>query len=117
MVASCATLISRMNSCTSSLERGSRPVVGSSSSNSTGRRQQRARQGHLLLHAARQVLHGFVASLHWKSDPVEDHGYLHAGLRGRYAVEACRVAEVLDRRHLLEEGRLDRDSVCLLYTS
>ena len=36
IVASCSTRTSRMNSCTSSFERGSRPVVGSSSSSSTG---------------------------------------------------------------------------------
>ncbi len=36
MVASCRSRISRMNDCTSRLERGSRPVVGSSSSSSTG---------------------------------------------------------------------------------
>ena len=36
IVASCVGRISRMNSCTSSFERGSRPVVGSSSRSRTG---------------------------------------------------------------------------------
>ena len=36
IVASWVRLTSRMNSCTSSFDRGSRPVVGSSSSNRTG---------------------------------------------------------------------------------
>jgi hypothetical protein len=36
IVESCTALISRRKSCTSSFERGSRPVVGSSSRSSTG---------------------------------------------------------------------------------
>ena len=44
IVESCVRLRSRMNSCTSSFERGSSPVVGSSRSSSTGEvRRARAR--------------------------------------------------------------------------
>ena len=76
-----------------------------------GRRQQRARERDLLLHAAREVLHRLVAPVAREADPLEDLGDPVPRLSRRHAVVPRGVAEVLRRRHLLEERRLDRDAV------
>jgi hypothetical protein len=76
-----------------------------------GRREQRARKRDLLLHPARQVFHRLAASVGREADSLEDRGDQIAGLSCGHAVVARRVAEVLGRRHLLEERRLDRDTV------
>ena len=67
------------------------------------RRQQRARERDLLLHAARQVLHRLGPPLGREADAIEDARDLAARLSRRHSVVARRVAEVLRRRHLLEE--------------
>src|SRR5207249_4795527 len=73
--------------------------------------QQRSRQRHLLLHAPREVLHRIAAAVAREADAAQDLRDLVASVRGAHPVEARRVAEVLDGGHLLEEGRLDRDTV------
>ena len=99
-----------MKVCTSCFERGSRPVVGSSSSSRTGD-VSRARERHFLLHAAREVLHRLATARRREADPLEDHRDLRVRLARPHAVEPRRVGEVLGRAHLLEEARLDRDAV------
>src|SRR6478752_616184 len=76
-----------------------------------GRGQKRPRQGDLLLHPARQVLHRLVSALGREPDQRQDLGDAGARLARPHAVEAGRVAEVLHRGHALEEGRLHRDTV------
>ena len=102
---------SRMNSCTSSFERGSRPGRRLVEQEQHRRGQQRPRERDLLLHAAREVLHRLVAPVRREADLLEDLGDPVARLRRRHAVEAGRVGEVLRRGHLLEEARLDGDAV------
>ena len=76
------------------------------------RGQQRAGERDLLLHAAGEVLHRLVAAVGREADALEDLGdRAHASRAARHAVEARGVAQVLDRRHLLEEARLDRHAV------
>ena len=74
-------------------------------------RQERAGERDLLLHPAREVLHRLVAALGREADALEDLRDPVAGLADGEPVEAGRVGQVLGRRHLLEEGRLDRDAV------
>ena len=100
-----------MNSCTSSFERGSSPVVGSSSRSRTGRSEQGARERDLLLHPAREILHGLSPPRDREADALEDLRDARAGLARGHPVEASGVGEVLSRGHLLEEGGLDRNAV------
>jgi hypothetical protein len=72
-----------------------------------GRRQQGTGERDFLLHAAGQVLHRLASAVGRKPDPAKDPRNLVAGLTSRYPIEAGRVAEVLSRRHLLEEAGLD----------
>ena len=111
IVASCVTRTSRMNSCTSSFERGSRPVVGSSSRSSTGDvRSARASATFCCMPRDRFSIASRRRSA-GKPTFVEDLGDLVPRLRRRHSVEARRVREVLGRGHLLEEARLDGDAV------
>src|SRR6266566_3895393 len=57
------------------------------------------------------MLHAFVPTADGETDACEDLGNLLAGHARRDAIEPRRVRKVLLRRHLLEEGRLDRHSV------
>jgi hypothetical protein len=75
------------------------------------RGQQRARECHLLLHTAGQVLHRLAAAVRGEADAVEDLRDLRPRLPGRHSVEARGVAQVLVRGHLLEEGRLHGHAV------
>ena len=101
----------RMNACTSSFERGSSPVVGSSSSSSTGAVSS-ARASAIFCCMPRDRS-SIGSSRRSGGNPtmLQDLGDAGARLARRQAVEAGRVAEVLDRRHALEERRLDRDPV------
>jgi hypothetical protein len=75
------------------------------------RGEERPREGDLLLHPAREVLHRLAAPVRREADPLEDLRDPLARLRRRHAVEAGGVVEVLGGRHLLEEARLDRHAV------
>src|SRR5262245_9917014 len=75
------------------------------------RRQQSTGKRDLLLHAAGQVLHRLASAVGRKPDAAKDPRNLVAGLTSRYPIEAGRVAEVLSRRHLLEEAGLDRGPI------
>src|SRR5579884_410622 len=57
------------------------------------------------------MLHRLAAAVGGKADAREDLRDPLGRLPGCHAVEARRVGEVLLRRHLLEEARLDRDAV------
>ena len=111
MVESCCSRIWRMKSCTSSLLRGSSPVVGSSSSSSTGAVSSARASAIFCCMPARQILHRLAPALGREADHRQDLGDAGARLARPQPVEAGRVAEVLDRRHALEERRLDRDAV------
>ena len=76
-----------------------------------GRREERAGERDLLLHPARQVLHRLAAPLGREPDPLEDARDRLARLARGHPVEAGGVAQVLGRRHALEERRLDRHAV------
>ena len=89
---------------TSSFERGSSPVVGSSSRRSVGRGQQGSRDGDLLLHAPAHLLDRAPHPLLGDAEPGEDPDRLGPGLAGMEAVEAGGEGQVLVRRELLEEG-------------
>ena len=76
------------------------------------RGQQRPRERDLLLGPAREVLHRVRrAATTGKPTRSRISGIRVARLARRQPVEPRRVGEVLDRRHLLEERRLDRDAV------
>jgi hypothetical protein len=75
------------------------------------RGQERPREGDLLLHPARQVLHRLAAPIRREADPAEDLGHGRARLARRHPVEPRGIGQVLGRGHLLEEARLDRDAV------
>ena len=75
------------------------------------RGEQRARERDLLLRPAREVLHRVGEAVLREPHALQDLRDPVARLRRRHPVVARRVAEVLDRRHLLEEARLDRDAV------
>jgi hypothetical protein len=75
------------------------------------RGQQRARQRHLLLHPARQVLHRGRRALGGEADPFEDLRDAAPCVRRAQPIEPRRVRQVLRRRHALEERRLDRHAV------
>jgi hypothetical protein len=75
------------------------------------RGEQRAGERDLLLHAPAELLHRLARAPNREADALQDLGDAVAGRARREAVEARRVAEVLRRRHLLEERRLDRDPV------
>ena len=106
-----AARISRMNSCTSRFERGSSPVVGSSSSSSTGEvRSARASATFCCMPRERFSIGSPRRSAGNPTRP-RISGISPRVSRRRHPVEARRVVEVLGRRHLLEERRLDRDAV------
>ena len=111
IVASWICRISRMKSWTSSFERGSRPVVGSSSRSRIGCVSSARGERDLLLHASRETFHRLASPVGREADPLEDARDLVARLVGRHPVEARRVREVLRRGHLLEERGLDRHAV------
>ena len=111
IVASCSDRTSLMNSCTSSFDRGSSPVVGSSSSSRTGLVSSARASATFCCMPARQVLHRLGPPLLGEADPLEDARDLVLRVGRGHAVEARRVAEVLGGGHLLEEARLDRDAV------
>ena len=111
IVASCFARTSRMNSCTSSFERGSRPVVGSSSRSSTGEvRSARASATFCCIPRERFSI-GSVRRSGGKPTRPRISGICVARLLRAHAVEAGGVVQVLARRHLLEERGLDRDAV------
>ena len=111
IVASCSRRTSRMKSCTSSFERGSRPVVGSSSRSSTGEVSSARASATFCCIPRERCSIGSLATVGGEADALQDLRDPVAGLRRRHPVEACRVAEVLGGRHLLEERGLDRDPV------
>ena len=111
IVASWVARISRMKSCTSSFERGSRPVVGSSSRSRIGCvRSARASATFCCIPRERSSIASFRPGGR-EADALEDPRDLVTGLAGREPVEPGRVGQVLGRRHLLEERGLDRDAV------
>src|SRR5262249_59677966 len=76
-----------------------------------GRGQERTGERDLLLRAARELLHARMAPRTREADAVEELWHAHLRLVDAEAVEARGVGQVLDRRHLLEEGGLDRHTV------
>ena len=96
-----------MKSCTSSFERGSSPVVGSSSRSRTGEvRRPRASATFCCMPRERFSI-GSPRRSGGKPTRSRISGIRSRVSAGGHAVEARRVAEVLGRRHLLEERRLD----------
>jgi hypothetical protein len=76
-----------------------------------GRRQERTRERDLLLHAAREILHRLALAVDWETDVLEDLGDARARRPRSHSVEPGGVAQVLRRRHFLEEGRFDGHAV------
>jgi hypothetical protein len=108
---SCSRCTRRMRSCTSRLERGSRPVVGSSSSSSAGEvSSARASATFCCMPRERSSIGAPGRST---EKPTESRicGTSRRVCRRAEAVEARRVEEVLGRRQPLEERRLDRHAV------
>ena len=96
---------------TSSFERGSSPVVGSSSSSRTaGVRSARASATFCCIPRERFSI-GSPRRSAGKPTRSRICGISSRVSAGGHPVEPRRVGEVLGRRHLLEEGRLDRDPV------
>ena len=79
--ASCVSRSSSMNDWTSSFERGSSPVVGSSRRRSDAR-QQGSRDGDLLLHAPDHLLDGPAEALLRDAQAAEDRHGLPLGILG-----------------------------------
>ena len=111
IVASCAALTSSMNAWTSSLLRGSRPVVGSSSSSSVGL-VSRARAIATFCCIPRLIC-STGRPRRFSAMPSRARIAVACALRllAVEAVEAGREQEVLHRAELLEERRVDRDPV------
>ena len=100
-----------MKSWTSSFERGSRPVVGSSRSNITGE-VSRARASATFCCIPRDRFSIGSRRRSWgKPTRVRISGILSFVSLRAHPVEARGVAQVLDGGHLLEEGGLHRDPV------
>ncbi len=100
-----------MNVCTSCFERGSRPVVGSSSSRSTGEVSSARASATFCCMPRDRFSIGSPRRAAGKADALQDHRDLLVGLARAHAVEPRRVGEVLGGAHLLEEAGLDRDAV------
>ena len=100
-----------MNVWTSSFERGSRPVVGSSSSRSDRARQQGSRDRDLLLHPPAHLLDRPADALLPDAQAAEDLDRLPPGVACVLPVETGREQQVLHRAELLEEGGVDADPV------
>ena len=100
-----------MNSCTSSFERGSRPVVGSSSSSSTGEVSSARASATFCCIPRERFSIGSPRRSAGKPTRAEDLGDPPRVSAWRQPVEAGRVGEVLLGAHPLEEARLDRDAV------
>ena len=106
-----AARISRMKSCTSSFERGSSPVVGSSSSSSTGEVSSARASATFCCMPRERFSIGSPRRSAGKPTRPRISGISSRVSRRRHPVEARGVVQVLRRRHLLEERRLDRDAV------
>jgi hypothetical protein len=73
--------------------------------------QERARDRYLLLHSTRELLERLVDPVHVDTESPQDGERLSARLIRPDAIETRGVHEVLHRRQLLEERRLDGDAV------
>ena len=111
IVAPCSALTSSTNAWTSSLLRGSRPVVGSSRSSSVGL-VSRARAMATFCCMPRLICSTGPAETALRdAEPGEDRRRLPLRVAGIEAVEAGGEQQVLHRAQLLEEGRIDRHPV------
>ena len=100
-----------MNVCTSRLERGSSPVVGSSSNSSTGEVNSALASATFCCMPRERASIGSVDLAVRKPDTVEDLRDLPARRARAEPVEARRVGQVLRCRHSLEERCFNRYSV------
>ena len=95
-----------MKAWTSRLLRGSRPVVGSSSSMSRGDGKEGPSHGHLLLLPSRQVQHRLPNMLVVQTQSPQDGLAFFPDFRTAHAVGPAEEEQVLERRHRLEKGRV-----------
>ena len=101
----------RMNACTSRFERGSRPVVGSSSSITTGEvRNDRATAIFCCCPRERWLI-GSSARSHSNPSRSRMPGSRRLISLRRKAVHPAEEQQVLDRRHVPEERRVRRHAV------
>jgi hypothetical protein len=73
--------------------------------------QERPCERNLLLHPSAEIFHRLAGTADREPDPLEYLRDPRARYPRRHPVEPRRVREVLERRHALEERRLDRHPV------